>query len=108
MEYFTELDHFLDEVVDLVALHAASSALIEMYELLLSREPVAGRRQLERPQEVVNFLEVWSYGEDLVDDILDAVHREASETLLHDIVGAQRHALAAHFAISTLVDKLTN
>ena len=35
-------------------------------------EPTAGRAELERPDEVVGFLEVRSHREDLVDEILHA------------------------------------
>jgi len=66
------LDHLLDHSVYLVALLAACAALVEVPQLLANHAPLGGG-ELERPEEVGCGLELGADGEQLVDDVLDAV-----------------------------------
>ena len=49
--------------------------------------PASGGVQLEGPQEVGSVLEVWSNGEDLVNQILDTDDSKLAQLALDDIVG---------------------
>jgi hypothetical protein len=50
-------------------------------------------RQLEGPQEVADLLEVWSHGEDLVDDVLNADDAVLAEVFLNDGVVSKGNPL---------------
>jgi hypothetical protein len=84
-------------------------------------------RELERPQEIADLLEVWSNGEDLVDDVLNADDAVLAQVLLNDgVVGEGNSLLIAvrrsdsvsnignilvdysHLAISSLVDEFAD
>lgn len=59
-------------------------------------------RQLEWPQEVVDLLEVWSNGEDFVDDIFNADDTILSEFSLNDgIISKCNTLLVAGLMLAT-------
>jgi hypothetical protein len=101
-----ELQHFLDELVDLLTTVTCLSTLKVVKKLGLAGESSKGRRKLERPQEVVCLLEVRSNGTDLVDEVSTAVDSEFSESLLDYGVISDRNALLVDLSESTLVYEL--
>lgn len=101
------LDDFLDQVVDLLTLLSACTALNEMVQLFAD-ESASGTLELEGPQEVGDFLEVWARGVNFVDHILNALDTVIAQTGLDDLVGGQGNALASDLAIAALVDKSTD
>ena len=94
-------------MVDLVPLHTASSAFIEVDQLLSTTISVAGRVELEWPQEVGGGLEVGAHSEDFVDEVLDAHDVVLAKGRGNHLIRAERNALSAHLAKSTLVDELS-
>ena len=63
-----DLDHAPEECVDFLL---TISVVAAVYVVVVLLAPASERRvQLEGPQEVVGLLEVWSDGEDLVDQVL--------------------------------------
>lgn len=69
----TILHHTTHELVDEL-LAVAPVAALGFLEAVLLQHPAAVRgRQLEGPQEAVGLLEVRADGEDLVDQVIDAV-----------------------------------
>jgi len=67
-----------------------------------------GVGELERPEEVVDLLEVRADSVELVDDILDALNVELAEGLLDDAVLHQGDALLVHLTETTLVDEVVD
>ena len=64
--------------------------------------------KLERPQEVVGFLEVRTNRVDLVNQILDTKDIVFAKRLFNDAVIGKGNALGIHLAVSTLVDQFTD
>jgi hypothetical protein len=58
--------------------------------------------ELEWPQEVVGFLEVWTDGIDFVDQILDASDTALAQNLFDDGVACQRNSLLVDLTIASL------
>ena len=79
------LNHFLQEIIDLV-FSAAEVATLDKVVSLLSPSS-SWVVQLEGPQEVGRVLEVWSNGEDLVNQILDTDDSKLAQLALDDVVG---------------------
>merc|ERR1719433_420813 len=100
------LDHFLQEVVDLV-LSAAEVSTLDKVVGLLSPSP-SWVVQLEGPQEVGSILEVGSNSEDLVDQILNTDDSQLSQLVLNDVVGGDGSSVSIDLDISTFVDEITN
>lgn len=97
-------DHLAQQTVDLV-LAVAKVAAVDVVVGLLA--PAAGGRvELEGPQEVGGVLEVGANGEDLVDEILDALNvvRLTELALDHKVVG-DGHTLTAVLHETALVDQ---
>ena len=101
------LDHLLDELVYLVALLSAGAILVVVVEHF-SVESASRRRELDGPKEVRSGLEVRAAGDDLMDDILNAVDAELAEAGLNDGVVADGDSLARYLTETALVDKLLN
>ena len=69
----------------------------------------AGRvGEFEWPQEVAGLLEIWSDGIDLMDQVLDTDNTVFAEVIFNKLVVCERDTLLVDFAISALVNKLTN
>jgi len=102
------LDHALDELVDLLSAVSSLSAFKEVNKLGLVRKTTTGAGELERPQEVVRFLEAWPYGVYFVDEICTALYSNGPNALLDDGVVSNGNALFVELAKSTLVDELLN
>merc|ERR1719225_1005056 len=98
------LDHFLQEVVDLV-FSAAEVSTLDKVVGLLSPSP-SWVVQLEGPQEVGGVLEVRSNSEDLVDEILNADDSHLAQLLLNDVVGGDWGSVPIDLDKSTFVDKI--
>ncbi len=95
-----------EESVDLVLAVAEVSAFDEVGGLLA---PSAGRGvQLEGPEEVAGVLEVGSYGEDLVNQVLDADDVELAQLLLDEVVGSDGGTASVDLGETALVDQLAN
>jgi len=101
-----ELDHLLQQLVDLVLTAAEVTTFDEVVNLL---PPATGRSvQLERPQEVGGILEVGANGQNLVDKVLHADDAELAQGALNQVVGGDGGAVAVDLDKSTLVDQLTH
>ena len=104
--YETDLDHLLDEVVDVLFSVTVVAAFGEVVGLLL---PAAGWVvELERPQEVGDGLEVWAGSHNLVDDVLDADDALVAELAFDDRVFGERGSSLLDLAVPTLVDHLAD
>lgn len=97
-------DHSFHEVVEEVLSVSPVSASLERVPLL--GEPSAGSSQLERPQEVVGFLEVGAHGVDLVDKVLNGLNAELAKVALDQVVSGEWDSLLVDLAVSSLVDEL--
>jgi len=102
------LNHALDKLVDLLSAVSGFSALQEVDELRLVREPAARAGKLERPQEVVGFLEVRPDSVDFVDEVRTALDSHRSNTFLNDRVVRNGDALFVELAETALEDELFN
>jgi len=100
--------HLPDQSINILLPIAEITALHEMPELPWS-EASSGVAKLERPEEVVDLLEVRSNSEDLMDQILHAHNAVLAEVLLDDgVVGERDTSLVGSLGVSTLVDELAN
>ena len=61
--------------------------------------------ELERPEEVVCFLEVGPNGVDFVNEILNAGDVVFSQIFLNDFVIRNRESLLVDFAVASLVNE---
>merc|ERR1719433_1315613 len=100
------LDHFLQEVVDLV-FSATEVSTLDKVVGLLSPSP-SWVVQLEGPQEVGSILEVGSNSEDLVDQILNTDDSQLAQLILNDVVGGDGSSVSIDLDKSTFVDEITN
>ena len=80
-----QLDHFLQEVIDLVLSATEVSTLDKVVGLL--PPATGGVVKLEGPQEVGGVLEVGSDGQDLVDQILHTDDSHLAKLALNDVIG---------------------
>lgn len=64
-----------------------------------------GSVQFKWPQKVVGFLEVWTNGEDLMNQVLNTNNTQSSELFLDNIVAGNGDTLSIHLAITTLEDE---
>lgn len=102
------LVHLPDQSIDILLPIAEITALHEMPELPWS-ETSSRVAKLERPEEVVDLLKVWSDSEDFVNQVLHAHNTVLAEVLLDDsIVGERDTSLIGSLGVSTLVDELAN
>merc|ERR1719411_1130061 len=100
------LDHFLQEVVDLV-LSATEVSTLDRVVGLLSPSP-SWVVQLEGSQEVGGVLEVWSNSENLVDQILNTDNSHLARLVLNNVVGGDWSSVSIDLDKSTFVDEITN
>ena len=105
--YDSSSGHFLDQVVDqFISGSEGTEALDEGVSLDL--ESTEWRGELEWPQEVVGFLELWSAGNDLVNEVLHAVDARCTESVGDDAIVGERNTLSVDLSESTFVDQLGN
>jgi len=64
--------------------------------------------ELEWPQEVVGFLEVWAAGNDLVNEVLNAGDSVLSEGVGDDAVISEWDSAVVNLSVSSLVDQFSN
>ena len=64
------------------------------------------RRQLEGPQEVVGLLELGAAGDNLVDEVLDAVDAVLAQGTGDDAVVGQGQSSSLDGAVASLVDEV--
>ena len=99
--------HLLDQWVD--ELLSATPSTISLDEgVSLDLEATERRGQLEWPQEVVGFLELGSAGDDLVDEVLNAVDSVLAEFTSDDTIIGEWDSASVDFTVTPLVDKLGN
>ena len=97
--------HLLDEWVDeLLSVTPSSHTLAECLPLDLEATEWGG--QLEWPQEVVSLLELGSAGDDLVDEVLNAVDAVLAELASNDAVVGKWDSASIDLSVSSLVDQL--
>lgn len=98
-------DHLGNEVVDeLSSTTLGTEALRELVSLEL--ESTVGRGKLEWPEEVVGLLELGSAGNNLVDEVLDAVDSVLTEFASDDGVVGKRKSGSVDLTVASLVNKL--
>jgi hypothetical protein len=100
------LQHALDQFVDLFSSCTSLSTFHKVQKLGLARESSLGVGELERPQEVVCFLEVRSDSGNFVDEVGCAVDVELAKTLFHNTVLSNGDTLLADLSETTLVNEL--
>lgn len=105
---YTTLVHSSDQGIDLVLSVSEISTLDEMTELAGLESTSIWVGELEWPQEVGGLLEVWSDGEDLVDQILHTDDTVLAKGVLDDGVVGKSNTLLLDLSISTLVDELAD
>jgi len=97
--------HLGDELVDeLLSVTVGTVSLTERVSLDLESTEWGG--ELEWPEEVVGFLELWSAGDDLVDEVLDAVDTVLSEFTSDDAVVGEWDSGSVDLTVASLVDEL--
>lgn len=98
-------EHLLDQLVDeLLSVSEGSVSLVEGVSLLL--ESTEWGAELEWPQEVVSFLELWSAGNDLMDEVLNAGNSMLSEGLGDDGVISEGKSGSVDLSVSSFVNKI--
>lgn len=100
------LIHRADQIVDMLFTVPMVSALYKVYGLLT--ESAVRRTQLERPQEVRRFLEVFTDCVNFMDQVFDTDDSVLAQHLFNDRVVCDGDTLFVHFAIATLVNQLAN
>jgi hypothetical protein len=97
--------HSVNQFVDeLLSVTVGSETLGERVSLLLISSEWGV--ELDWPQEVVCDLEVWSTGDDLVDEILNAVDTFISEDSSNDTVIGEWNSSSVNLTVTSLVDEL--
>ena len=99
--------HSNDQFVDLVLSVAPNTTVVIRMSLLF--EAFSWGVELEWPEEVVSFLEVWADSGNLVDKIFNACNSVLlAEGVLNDSIVGKRNSGAVNLAVASLVDKLSN
>lgn len=105
--YHANSVHSADELVDeLLSVSESTEALSEGVSLDLESTEWGG--ELEWPQEVVGLLEVWSAGNNLVDEVLNAGDTELTEGVLDNGVISEWDSAVVDLTVSSLVDQFSN
>ena len=103
----TSSEHSLDQFVDLVL--SVSPNAVFLIRMSLLGEALSWGVELEWPEEVVSFLEVRSKSGNLMNKIFNACKSVLlSELLLNDGVISKRDSGSIDFAVTSLVDELSN
>jgi hypothetical protein len=100
------LVHVLDQSIDQIFTVSIVSTFDEMCSLL--SHATEGAAELEGPKELVDFLEVGSYGVYFVDKILNTDNTLSTEVLLNELVVGERKTLSSNLSETSLVDKLSH
>merc|ERR1719457_236135 len=98
--------HLSDHLVDKILSVTVITTLNEV--IRFDSHTTSWTTQLEGPQEVGSLLEVFSYGENLVDQILNADDSARSQNLLDHLVVGDWDPLVVHLSKTTFVDELTD
>lgn len=102
------LVHGLDQLVDELFTVTESTTLDKVLELSWNTPTTRWVRQLEWPQEVVSLLEVWTDGDDFVDQVIDGQDTELTQVGFDDSVVRQSNSLLVDLTVTSLVDQLSN
>lgn len=68
-------------------------------------ESTSGTSQLESPQEVVGFLEVWAHSGDLVHEVLNGVDSMLAKGSIDESIICEGNSLVVDFTVPSLVDQ---
>ena len=100
-------DHLLDHLVDkFLSVSEGSESLCELMSLDLPSSKWGGK--LEWPDEVVDFLEIWSTGDNLVNNVLDACNTKRSEAFSNDWVISKRNSSSIDLSVSSFIHQVRN
>ncbi len=102
------LVHGLNQLVDELFTVTESTTLDKVLELSWNTPTTRWVRQLEWPQEVVSLLEVWTDGDDFVDQVIDGQDTELTQVGFDDSVVRQSNSLLVDLTVTSLVDQLSN
>ena len=72
----------------------------------LDLESTKWRRELEWPEEVVGFLELWSTSSDFVDQVFNARDTNLAELSSDDGVVSKWNSASVNLTVSSLVDQV--
>lgn len=104
MSKVTNLKHVSNQFIDGFFSVTPVTTLLEGVSLVV--ESSLGRAELERPHEVVGFLEVRSDSVELVDQVFNADDLLLSENLFDDFVGSDGDSLLVDLTETSLVDQV--
>jgi len=104
MSKVTNLKHVSNQFIDSFFSVTPVTTLLEGVSLVV--ESTLGRAELERPHEVVGFLEVRSDSVELVDQVFNADDLLLSENLFDDFVGSDGNSLLVDLTETSLVDQV--
>jgi len=97
--------HLLNELIDqFLSVTISTISLGEWVSLNLKSTKWGW--ELEWPQEVVGFLELWTASGDLVDEVLDAVDTVLAEFTSDDAIFSKWNSASVHLTSSSLVNKI--
>lgn len=98
------LKHSSNELVNGFFSISPISTLLEWVSLVI--ESSLWGSELERPEEVVSFFEVWSASVDFIDQVLNADDVVLSEGVGNDFVGGKWDSLLVDLSETSLVDQI--
>ena len=84
---------------------AVVSAFNKVIELLT--EATSRTRQLERPQKVVCFLEVWAHSKNFMYQVFDTDDAMSTKRVLNDCITGESNSSMMNLSKATLVDEIS-
>ena len=107
MQFYDNLNHFLEEIIDLDFSISKVTTLNKVVGLLSPSS--GGVVQLEWPQEVGGILEVGSNGEDLMDQILNTDDSKLAQLALNNVIRGDWGTVAINLnkQVKKLVDTVS-
>ena len=102
------LVHSLNQLVDELLTVTEGTTLDEVLELSWDTPTTRWVRQLEWPQEVVGLLEVWTNGNQLVDQVVNGHDTELTEVSLDDGIVGESNSLLVDLTVTSLVNQLSD
>jgi len=101
---FTNLKHASNQIINSFVSVTPVSALLEGMSLFVKSS--LGGFELERPQEVVSFLEVSSASVEFSDQVFNADDVSVAKNLLNNLVVCDGDSLLVDLTVSSLIDQI--
>lgn len=97
--------HLLDECIN--EFFSVSEGTVSLSECVsLDLKSTEWRRELEWPEEVIGFLELWSTSSDFVDQVFNARDTNLAEFSSDDGVVSKWNSASVNLTVSSLVDQV--